>query len=158
EGNAEAVAELCRKLEGMPLAIEMAAAWTKTLPPARIVERLERQFDLLVSRQRDLPPRPQSLRATLQWSYDLLSPGLQACFARLSVFRGGWTLAAAEAVCSDFGFWILDFGFRSDQDPIQNPKSKIQNEEVLPLLAALHDQSLILQEEGREEERYRMLE
>src|SRR5205823_5715505 len=59
EGNAAAVAALCRKLEGMPLAIEMAAAWTKTLSPARIVERLERQFDLLVSRRRDLPPRQQ---------------------------------------------------------------------------------------------------
>jgi predicted ATPase/DNA-binding SARP family transcriptional activator len=131
--NAEAVAALCRKLEGMPLAIEMAAAWAKTLPPARMVERLEHQLDLLVSRRRDLHPRQQSLRATIQWSYDLLSRKLQACFARLSVFRGGWTLEAAEAVCS--------------AEP-----------DVLSLLAELQDQSLILEEEGEEEPRYRMLE
>jgi tetratricopeptide (TPR) repeat protein len=66
-----------------------------------MLERLERQLDLLVSRRRDLPSRQQSLRATIQWSYDLLSPALQGWFARLGVFRGGWTIEAAEAVCSN---------------------------------------------------------
>ena len=66
--NAVAVAELCRRLEGMPLAIEMTAAWAKTLPPVQMLERLERQLDLLISRRRDLPPRHQSLRATIEWS------------------------------------------------------------------------------------------
>lgn len=131
QNNAQAVATLCRKLEGMPLAIEMAAAWARTLPPQRMLERLERQLDLLVSRRRDLPPRHQSLRATIEWSYDLLEPELRAFFARLSVFRGGWTLEAAEAV---------------------------YGEEALDGLAALQDQSLIVVDESGEEPRYRMLE
>ena len=80
--NAPAVAALCRRLEGMPLAIEMAAAWVKTMPPHKMLERLERQLDMLVSRRRDLPPRHQSLRATIEWSYDLLAPNLQAFFTR----------------------------------------------------------------------------
>lgn len=131
QNNAEAVAALCRKLEGMPLAIEMAAAWAKTLPPARMLERLERQLDLMVSRRRDLPPRHQSLRATIEWSYDLLEPELRTFFARLSVFRGGWTLEAAEAVCGD---------------------------EALNVLMELQEQSLIVIEETEEETRYRLLE
>jgi predicted ATPase/DNA-binding SARP family transcriptional activator len=131
ERNGEAVAELCRKLEGMPLAIEMAAAWAKLLPPTRMLERLERQLDLLVSRRRDLPPRHQSLRATIEWSYGLLSLEQQACFARLSVFRGGWSLEAAEAVCGG---------------------------EALRLLSELQEQSLVVILEGQAETRYRMLE
>ena len=97
--NAQAIAALCRRLEGMPLALEMAAAWIKTLPPHKMLERLEHQLDLLVSRRRDLPPRHQSLRATIAWSYDLLDPGLRQIFAQLAVFRGGWTTEDAEAVC-----------------------------------------------------------
>lgn len=131
ELNAAAVAALCRKLEGMPLAIEMAAAWARTLPPARMLERLERHLDLLVTRRWDLPPRQQSLRATFEWSYELLSPELQESFARLSVFRGGWTLEGAEAVCGT---------------------------DALLLLAQLEEQSLILVQERGEATRYRMLE
>lgn len=97
--NAPAVVTLCQRLEGMPLALEMAAAWIKTLPPSKILERLTHQLDLLVSRRRDLPPRHQSLRATIEWSYELLAPELQTFFASLGVFRGGWTLQSAEAVC-----------------------------------------------------------
>jgi predicted ATPase/DNA-binding SARP family transcriptional activator/predicted negative regulator of RcsB-dependent stress response len=130
--NVDAVAALCRKLEGMPLAIEMAAAWVKTIPPARMLERLETQLDMLVSRRRDLPPRHQSLRATIEYSYDLLAPELRKDFARLSVFRGGWTLDAAEAVCG--------------------PKA-------LQSLMGLLEQSLITEREGPDgEPRYRMLE
>ena len=99
--NAAAVSALCRRLEGMPLAIEMAAAWVKAIPPAKMLERLSQQLDILVSRRRDLPPRHQSLRATIEWSYNLLNAPLQDAFARLGVFRGGWTLEAAEAVCGD---------------------------------------------------------
>ncbi len=112
--NAHAVAALCRRLEGMPLAIEMAAAWIKTLPPARMLTRLERQLDLLVSRRRDLPPRQQSLRATCEWSYNLLSPELRQAFARLSVFRGGWTLdAALELIGPDAPHYLAELGARS---------------------------------------------
>jgi predicted ATPase/DNA-binding SARP family transcriptional activator len=112
--NAEAVARLCHKLEGMPLAIEMAAAWAKTLSPAAMLERLERQLSLLISRRRDLPPRHQSLRATIEWSYALLPTDLQRAFARLSVFRGGWTLASVEAVCGRGALvWVSDLAERS---------------------------------------------
>jgi predicted ATPase/DNA-binding SARP family transcriptional activator/uncharacterized protein HemY len=98
-GNAAAVAELCRRLEGLPLALELAAARAPILTPAELLAQLSRPLEVLVSRQRDASPRHRSLRATLQWSYDLLSPELQQCFAGLSVFRGGWTLEAAAAVC-----------------------------------------------------------
>jgi predicted ATPase len=124
--NAAAVARLCRKLEGMPLAIEMAAAWAKTLPPAAMLERLERQLALLISRRRDLPPRHQSLRATIEWSYALLPAELQRAFASLSVFRGGWTLMAAEAVCGPGALLVLsELAERSlliwDEPPSENP-------------------------------------
>ena len=105
--NAPAIAALCRRLEGMPLALEMAAAWVKTIPPVKMLERLSQQLDMLISRRRDLPPRHQSLRATIEWSYDLLDAPLQDAFARLSVFRGGWTLEAAEAVCGSNALSLL---------------------------------------------------
>ncbi len=99
--NTEAVISLCRRLEGMPLAIEMAAAWIKTLPPARMLEKLEDQLRILVSRRKDLPARQQSLRAACEWSCEQLSDELRAAFVKLSVFRGGWTLEAAEAVLGE---------------------------------------------------------
>jgi predicted ATPase/DNA-binding SARP family transcriptional activator/class 3 adenylate cyclase len=97
--NAAAIAELCRKLEGLPLAIELAAARVGVLTSAQMLARIEPRFELLVSRGRAADPRHRSLRAALDWSYQLLEPELQRFFRRLSVFRGGWTLAAAEAVC-----------------------------------------------------------
>ncbi len=98
-GNARSVALLCRKLEGLPLALELAASWAQTLSPAQMLLRVERPLDLLVSRHHTRIPRHQSLRAALTGSYELLTPALQTVFARLAVFRGGWTLEAAEAVC-----------------------------------------------------------
>jgi predicted ATPase/DNA-binding SARP family transcriptional activator len=97
--NAGEVAVLCDRLEGLPLAIELAAAWSGMLTPGQMVSRLERRFELLVSMRRDLPARHRTLWATLEWSYRLLSPELQRFFARLAVFRRGWSLEAAEAVC-----------------------------------------------------------
>jgi predicted ATPase/DNA-binding SARP family transcriptional activator len=97
-GNAATVAELCRRLEGLPLALELAAARAPILTPVELLAQLSRPLEVLVSRQRDAPPRHRSLRATLQWSYDHLSPELQRFFAGLSLFRGGWTLEAAAAV------------------------------------------------------------
>src|SRR5262249_19338360 len=90
---------LCRRLEGLPLALELAAARISVLTPRQILERLSERFTLLSSRRRDVEPRHRSLWAALDWSYHLLSPELQRFFARLSVFRAGWTLEAAEAVC-----------------------------------------------------------
>jgi predicted ATPase len=99
--NATAIGELCRRLEGIPLAIELAAARVKQVAPERMLAQIERRFELLVSHKRDLSPRHQSLWAALEWSCRLLSPELQRFFARLSVFRGGWTLEAAAAVCEE---------------------------------------------------------
>ena len=94
----EEIAELCARLDSLPLAVELAAARTKALSPAQILERLSGRLDLLKG-GRDADPRQQTLRATIEWSYDLLSPEEQQLFARLSVFAGGCTLEAAEEVC-----------------------------------------------------------
>ena len=99
--NAASVENLCGLLEGVPLAIELAAAWSRTISPAQIAARLNHRFDLLALRGvfgGDIPKRHQSLHAAIAWSYDLLSPSLQVFFAQLSVFRGGWTIEAAQAV------------------------------------------------------------
>jgi predicted ATPase/DNA-binding SARP family transcriptional activator len=98
DGNIDAVAEICRRLDGLPLALELAAARTRMLAPAEIASRLNESLDLLVQGARDLPPRQQTLRRTLDWSYDLLDDGGRAALARLAVFAGGCTLEAAEAV------------------------------------------------------------
>ena len=96
--NAEAVGALCRRLEGIPLAIELAAGWAQSLTPAQMLERLSRRFDLLVSKRKGVAARHQTLWAAIEWSYQQLSPDLQRFFLLLSVFRGGWTLEAAEGV------------------------------------------------------------
>ena len=95
----DAVAEICRRLDGLPLAIELAAARTRALPPERLLERLESRLPLLTGGPRDAPQRQQTLRATIEWSYELLDEGEQHAFARLSVFAGGCALEAAEEVC-----------------------------------------------------------
>jgi predicted ATPase/DNA-binding SARP family transcriptional activator len=95
----EQIQRICERLDGLPLAIELAAARSKVLSPAAILERLEHRLDLLGAGPRDAPVRQQTLRATIGWSYDLLDPGHRALFASLGVFVGGWTLEAAEAVC-----------------------------------------------------------
>jgi predicted ATPase/class 3 adenylate cyclase len=92
------VAEICRRLDGLPLAIELAAARTKLLSPARLLERLGSVLPLLTGGTRDAPERQRTLRATIEWSYDLLDPAVQALFARLAVFAGAFPLAAAEEV------------------------------------------------------------
>jgi predicted ATPase/DNA-binding SARP family transcriptional activator/Tfp pilus assembly protein PilF len=113
QSNARAVAELCRRLEGIPLAIELAAAHASVLSPAGMLARLADRFDFLVSRKRDRDSRHESLRAALDWSYDLLRPEEQRLFALLSIFRGGWTSGAAAAVadisetCALDGLWRL---------------------------------------------------
>jgi predicted ATPase len=96
-GYAE-LAEICRRLDNLPLAIELAAARTRTLSAQQLLERLAARLPLLASRARDLPERQRTLRATIEWSYDLLSPEEQALFRRLAVFAGGFTLEAAEEV------------------------------------------------------------
>jgi predicted ATPase/DNA-binding SARP family transcriptional activator len=97
--NAGAVAQLCARLEGLPLALELAAARAGVMTPEQMLGRLDERLNLLTTRQRGAAARHRSLRAALDWSYQLLSPELQRFFARLSVFRGGWGLEAAEAIC-----------------------------------------------------------
>jgi predicted ATPase/class 3 adenylate cyclase/DNA-binding CsgD family transcriptional regulator len=120
--NAPAVAQICYRLDGIPLAIELAAARIRMLSPEEIVERLDDRFRLLTRGSRTALPRQQTLRALVDWSYDLLSEQERALFRRLSVFAGGWTLEAAETVCA---------------------AEPIQKDDVLDLLAALLDKSLV---------------
>ena len=97
--NASAITEICARLDGLPLAIELAAARIKVLSPSAMRTRLASRLQLLTGGARDLPQRQQTLRAAIDWSYDLLSPAEQKLFRRLSVFVGGCTLEGAEAVC-----------------------------------------------------------
>ena len=106
--NAPAVAEICARLDGLPLAIELAAARIKVLSPAAMRTRLASRLQLLTGGARDLPQRQQTLRAAIDWSYDLLSPAEQKLFRRLSVFVGGCTLEGVEAVCDTKGDLDLD--------------------------------------------------
>jgi predicted ATPase len=109
--QAAAIAGVCRLLDGLPLAIELAAARVKVLSPVTMLARLDRPLELLVGGARDLPARQQTLRGTIAWSHDLLSPAEQRLFRRLGVFVGGWTLEAAEAVAApdgDLGLGVLD--------------------------------------------------
>jgi predicted ATPase len=109
--NADAVVDICRRLDGLPLAIELAAARVKIFPPADLRSRLERRLEVLTGGARDLPERQQTLRGAIKWSYDLLTPAEQMLFRRLSVFAGGCTLESIEAVCDtreDLGIGVLD--------------------------------------------------
>ena len=100
-GNAPAVAQVCARLDGIPLAIELAAARVKALSVEQIAARLDDRFRLLTGGSRTALPRQQTLKAAIDWSYDLLSEDEKTLLRRLSVFAGGWTLEAAEAVCAD---------------------------------------------------------
>jgi predicted ATPase/class 3 adenylate cyclase len=133
DANAPAIAEICVRLDGLPLAIELAAARAKLLSPQALLARLEQRFDLLTGGARDLPERQQTLRSTIDWSYGLLGTDEQTLFTRLAVFAGGCTLEAAEAVCGADG--------------------------LLTSLSALIDNNLLRQEEQADgEPRFTMLQ
>src|SRR5829696_8319575 len=136
--NAPAVAAICARLDGLPLAIELAAARIKLLTPAAMLERLGSRLKLLGGGARDLPERQRTLRGTIEWSHALLDEGEQVLFARLAVFSGGRTLEAIEAVCDAKGDLPMD---------------------ALEGVSSLLDKSLLRQEEGPEgEPRFVMLE
>jgi predicted ATPase/DNA-binding SARP family transcriptional activator len=111
EATAQDIAAICHRLDGLPLAIELAAARIRLLSPRALLQRLANPLTLLTGGARDLPARQQTLRATIDWSYQLLPPSEQQLLARLAVFAGGWTLEAAEAICAAddiLPFAILD--------------------------------------------------
>jgi predicted ATPase/DNA-binding SARP family transcriptional activator/DNA-binding CsgD family transcriptional regulator len=136
--NGQAVARICRRLEGIPLAIELGAARMGVLSAEQLALRLEDSLKLLVGGGWTAEPRHRTLRATLEWSFELLSEAERALFGRLSVFAGGWTLEAAEEVCPGVG---------------------IERGDVLDLLSELVDKSLVVVETGEEGvPRFRMLE
>ena len=136
-GNAPAVAEVCCRLDGIPLALELAAARVRSLSVEEINTRLGSRFRLLTGGARNTLPRQQTLRALIDWSYDLLTEPEKKLLCRLSVFAGGWTLASAEAVCEG---------------------EEVEEWEVLDLLTALEDKSLTVTEQRGEQMRSRLLE
>ncbi len=132
--NAHAVVQICQRLDGIPLALELAAARVGMLTPQQIAERLDDRFRLLTGGSRTAVPRQQTLRSLIDWSYDLLSEAERKLFCQLSVFVGGWSLEAAEAICPEL--------------------------DVLALLAELIHKSLVVTDESGDEAatRFRMLE
>jgi predicted ATPase len=166
EENAAAVARLCADLDGIPLAIELAAARTKVLTVEEIVARLGDRFELLAGGRRTAQPRQQTLRAAMDWSYDLLSDEERALFASLSVFAGGWTLDAAEAVAAkDEGrrhFVTEDeseAALRGTSSSGLPPSAfSLQPSDVLDILTRLVDKSLVIVHRRGGEARYQMLE
>jgi predicted ATPase/class 3 adenylate cyclase len=135
--NADAVATVCRRLDGIPLAIELAAARAPTMSPAELVARLDQRFRVLAGGRRGAVERHQTLRAAIDWSYELLTPAQQALMARMSVFAGGCTLDSAEAVCAG---------------------EPVDADDVLDLLAGLVARSLVDVGHDGPVTRYRLLE
>jgi predicted ATPase/DNA-binding NarL/FixJ family response regulator len=142
--NAAAIAQVCFRLDGIPLAIELAAARVKALAVDMIAERLGGRFSLLTGGSRTALPRQQTLRALIDWSYDLLSEPERVLLQRLSVFAGGWTVEAAEVVCAD------------EKEPGANRAPT--HIDTLDLLTHLVDKSLVVLDEQAGQSRYRMLE
>ncbi len=124
EANAGAVAALCQRLEGIPLAIELAAARAQGLTPGQMVAQLDHRFDFLVSRRRATEERHRTLGAAMAWSCELLGPEVRRFFYELSVFRGGWTLEAAEAVC-DQPTALQDLEHLRDASLVQTEESEL---------------------------------
>jgi len=135
--NGSSIAQICRRLDGIPLALELAAARAKVLSVEQIAERLDDRFRLLTGGSRTALPRQQTLRAMIDWSYGLLSEPEKALFRRLAVFEGGWDLEAAEKICSG---------------------AVVDEYEVLDLMTQLVDKSLVIAEDKDDEVRYRRLE
>jgi predicted ATPase/class 3 adenylate cyclase/DNA-binding CsgD family transcriptional regulator len=137
DANAQAVATICQRLDGIPLAIELAAARVRLLTPQEIADAMRERFVLLTGGSRTAMPRQRTLEASVDWSHDLLSAAEQALFRRISVFAGGWTLDAVESVCAGDGLAVV---------------------QILDLLASLVDKSLVQAEEQGVKTRYGMLE
>lgn len=133
------IAQICQRLDGIPLAIELAAARTNMMTVGQIVKRLDDRFNLLTRGSRSAMPRHQTLRATIDWSYNLLSEQERLLFRRLAVFMGGWTSEAAEEVCAQSG-------------------SSVESDDIPDLLSQLVNKSLVVETTNSGETRYRRLE
>ena len=140
--NAQAIAGICRALDGLPLAIELAAPWVRLLPAQALLARLDDRMSVLATGQRDLPERQQTLKKTLDWSFSLLAADEKALFARLGVFAGTFGVPATEAVCSGQAH------SRSADDPAP----------VMAMLSSLVASSLVRAEPRDDEPRFRLLE
>ncbi len=135
--NVDPIVDICRRLDGLPLAIELAAARATVLSPWQIAERLDRIFDLLLPSDRDAPGRHQTMRAVIEWSYVLLSSQVRLLFDRLSIFASSFSLETATTVCAD---------------------GRLAGDDVLELLSSLIAQSMVMVDFSRGEARYHMLE
>ncbi|MBC8162258.1 MAG: tetratricopeptide repeat protein [Roseiflexaceae bacterium] len=142
--NAPTIVELCRRLDGLPLSIELAAARVKLLSPAALLARLSELLDVLIGGARNLPSRQQSLRNMIDWSFNLLSAEERVVFCRLGVFVGGFSIDAAEQI-----LWSLSGGEQANL---------VHRNSLLDLLASLLDKSLLRQDEAEDSPRFSMLE
>lgn len=182
--NAAAIAEICRRLDGIPLALELAAARVKGLTVEQIARRLDDRFRLLTGGSRAAMPRHQTLQATVEWSYALLSEPERTLLERLSVFAGGWTLEAAETICSDDAppppspdalptnsqaagalprpsssvHPPSSFVHRPSSSDILPPSPMVPRDEILDLLLRLVDKSLVVLDGQDQAARYRFLD
>ena len=155
EENARAVAELCTRLDGLPLALELAAAGSRLLSPAAMLARLGRRLELGAGRARDLPARQQTLRQTLDWSHQLLDTVGQTVLRRVAVFAGGFTLEAAEAVADPFGTlvveWVEALGTLVDQSLVRPAASSADGEPRFEMLETIREYALERLAEGGDE-------
>jgi predicted ATPase/DNA-binding SARP family transcriptional activator len=156
--NATAIAQICYRLDGIPLAIELAAARVRLLPPEQIAARLDDRFRLLAGGSRTALPRHQTLRAAIDWSYNLLVEPERMVLRRLAVFAGTWSLEAAEAVCGVSGVEDRVSGEGGSPASDTRPPTPDTPLDVLDLVARLVDKSLVLVEEKEAEPRYHLLE
>ena len=137
DANARSIAQICVRVDGLPLALELAAARSKTLAPADLLGLLERHFDPLTGGPDDAVPRQRTLRSTIEWSHDLLASRERTLFRRLGIFPGGWSLEAAQAICAG---------------------DDLEDSAVIDLLERLVDRSLVQMDEVRGHARYHFLE
>ena len=162
-GDPASVAEICRRLDGLPLAIELGAARLRMLTPRQIADRLDDRFRLLTSGSRTVLPRQQTLRAVVDWSWDLLDAPERAVLRRLSVFAGGCGLTAAESVCADTeqdgGVGGMRHGDSGARDSGARDESAVASRDVAALLGSLIDKSLVVAAPSPDGDmRYRLLE
>jgi hypothetical protein len=153
--NAADIAAICVRLDGLPLAIELAAARLKALSPKALLKRLDHRLRVLDRGPRDLPDRQRTLRAAIEWSYRLLDLHVQRLFERLAVFAGGWTLEAAEDVC---GSWELRAGGWDDQATTPAPISQLPPSLLDGLQTLIDSHLIILEAAPAEPPRFGMLE